>query len=226
MPRPKDPREAQLPHRLERPRRLPIHRIARQGRALEGALPAVRHRLGGGLVAEPVTDPVGVSRVDDRLHAGADDVAELGEEGAGVVARAGKFLVGGVGAFLVRALRPNRFHHSRRLEVVDVCFRGVGVVARGADVVDVEVGGLAEGAFDAVVADVVGVLAGGVAAGRGAGLQCGETLGVVGVEVASVLGGGNEGFVGIAVAEIDVGLFLELGVKPAVVDPESDYKLH
>lgn len=99
---------------------------------------------------------------------------------------------------------------------------GVGVVGGGADVVDVEVAGLGEGAFDAVVAgvdavDAVGVGACALALGQGRG-----ALGVVGVEVGVVLGLGDEGVVAVVEAEVDVGLFLERGVEPAVVDAESD----
>lgn len=35
------------------------------------------------------------------------------------------------------------------------------------------------------------------------------------------MGGGDEGFVGIGVGVIDVGLFLELSVEQAVVDTKS-----
>ena len=48
------------------------------------------------------------------------------------------------------------------------------------------------------------------------------TLRVVGVGEGSVLGGGDHGFVGIAVGEVDVGFLLEGGVEPAVVDSQGD----
>lgn len=165
MPRPEDAREAQLAHALESPRLCPAHRVTRQGRRLEGALPAICDGFGGGLVAEPVADPVGVAGPDDGLHALLDHVGELGEEGAGVVARGGELLVGCVGAFLVCGLCANGLDDGARLQVIDIGFRRVGIVARGADIVDVEIGGLGEGTLDAVVADLVGVCAGGVGAG-------------------------------------------------------------
>ena len=50
----------------------------------------------------------------------------------------------------------------------------------------------------------------------------GRTLRVVGVEVGCMLGGGDHGFVGVAVGEIHVGFFLEGGVEPAVIDTECN----
>ena len=218
VPRPKDPRKAQFAHILKRPRRRAADRVARQRRALERRLAAVGNRLRRGLVAEPVADPVGVSGVDDRLDTRFHHVGELREERAGVVARGGKLLVGRVGAFLVGGLGADGFDDGGGLEVVDVGFWGVGVVARGADVVDVEVGNLAEGPFDRVVADVVRIRAVGITAAGGTRLECGEALAVVGIEVGCVLGGGDERLVGVAVAEVDVGFLLQLCVKPSVID--------
>lgn len=99
---------------------------------------------------------------------------------------------------------------------------GIGVVGGGADVIDVEIARLGEGAFDAVVAgvdavDAVGVGACALALGKGRG-----ALGVVSVQVGVVLGLDDEGVVAVVEAEVDVGLFLESGVEPAVVDAESD----
>lgn len=139
------------------------------------------------------------------------------------VAGVGEFLVGRVGAFLVGALGADLGGHGGGLQVGDVGFRGAGVGARGADVVDVEVGGLGEGALDAVVAGVVGRDAGGVGAGRGgAGLQRRHALLVVGGEVGGALGGADERPVGVGVGVVDVGFVLEDRVEPAVVDAEGD----
>lgn len=160
MPRSKHPRKAQLPHRLERPRLLPRNIKRHQRRALKRSVPIIRHRLSGRLVAEPIADPIRVAGPDNSLHALLDYVRELGEEGAGVVARCGELLVGRIGAFLVGRFGADGLNYGAGLEVADVCLRWVGVVAWGADVVDVEVSGLGKWAFNVVVADFVGVRAG------------------------------------------------------------------
>lgn len=102
--------------------------------------------------------------------------------GLHTVACIGKFVVGGVGAFLVCALRADFRCDSGRLQICDVCSWRIRVRAGGADIVDVEIGALAQRAFDVVVAGVVRGDAGGVCPrDGGAGLQRGQALLVVGV---------------------------------------------
>ena len=159
-----------------------------------------------------------------------DHVRQLAQEGARVVARGGEFLVGPVGAFRVGRLGADGLDDVGVREVGGVGLGGVRVRARGADVVDVEiVGGVAavgfgggQGALDGVVAGIVGGGAVGVGA-RGLALgERGGAVGGVGVEVGGMLRGGDEGFVGVGVREVDIGLLLQGRVEPTVVDAQSD----
>ena len=109
MPRAKNPQKPKIPHLLEIPTMAPRNRIRPQRLRLESALPTIRHRFRRRLAPEPVADPVRVAGPDDGLHARIDDVRELGEEAAGVVASRGEFLVGRIGAFLVRGLGADGF---------------------------------------------------------------------------------------------------------------------
>lgn len=68
------------------------------------------------------------------------------------------------------------------MQICDVRLWRIRVRAGGADIVDVEIGALAQRAFDVVVAGIVRGDAGGVCArDGGAGLQRGQALLVVGV---------------------------------------------
>ena len=101
MPRPKHPQERKVILLLERAALLAVDVIRRQRLGLESRCAGEIDGVGDGLAAEPVADEVGVAGPDDGLHAGFDDVAELGQEAAGVVAGGGEFVVDVVGAFLV-----------------------------------------------------------------------------------------------------------------------------
>ena len=227
MPRPKDPQKAQIIHTLKRAPLGPINRIRLQRLLRERGRCGVGDGVGGAQAAEPVADPVCVAGPDDDADAGLDDGGEGGEERAGVVAGGGEFFVGRVGAFGVGCFGADGGGDGGLEEVGRVGGWWVRVCARFADVVDVEVvegdaavgGGGAEGAFDVAVAGVVGVFAGRVGAGGGGafGEEGGAGFGV-GVGELGVLGCGDDGFVGVVVGEVDVGLFLDGGIVPAVVD--------
>ena len=83
-------------------------------------------------------------------------------------------------------------------------------------------GGLAEGAFDVVVAGIVGGFAVGVGAGGDAFVESRDAFAVIGIGVGSVLGGCDDGFVGVVVGEVYIGFVLKGWVEPAVVDTECN----
>jgi hypothetical protein len=74
-----------------------------------------------------------------------------------------------------------------------------------------------------LVANTIRILTVGVASCFRAFLDSRETLVVVGAQVARALRGVDELLVGVVVTEIDVGLFLNCRVDPAVVDAQGDY---
>ena len=168
MPRTKHPQKAQIIHALERAPLGAIDRIRLQRLRCESLRAGVGDGVCGGEAAEPVADPVCVAGPDDDADAGLNDGGEGGEEAAGVVACAGEFLVGRVGAFGVGCFCADGAGDGGLEEVGRVGGWRVGVCAGFADVVDVEVvegdaavgRGGAEGAFDVVVAGVVGGFAG------------------------------------------------------------------
>ena len=139
MPGSKHPQEAEVVHRLERPPRRPVDGVGRQRRGREGGGAGVGDGVGGGEAAEPVADPVGVAGPHDDADAAFDDGGEGREEVAGVVARGGEFVVGGVGALGVGRFGADGARDRGLEEVAGVGGRWVGVVARFADVVDVKV---------------------------------------------------------------------------------------
>ena len=223
----KHPQEAQIIHRLERASLRAVHGVGRQRRGCESGRAGVGDGVGGGEAAEPIADPVGVAGPHDDADAALHDGVEGGEEVAGVVARVGEFVVGGVGALGVGGLGADGAGDGGFEQVAGVGGGWVRVIARFADVVDVKVvqgdptvcWGGAEGAFDVAVAGVVGVFAGRVGAGGGGAFrEKGAAALCVGVGELGVLGFGDDGFVGVVVGEIDVGLLLDGGVVPAVVD--------
>ena len=118
----------------------------------------------GGETTEPVADPVRVTCPDESGDAGLDDGGKFGAEVAGVcgggsllecffcdyngglgkwwvrtVTGVGEALAGVVGAFLVGTLCANGLLHTCLCQVVAVGFRGVRVVARRSDVIDIKV---------------------------------------------------------------------------------------
>lgn len=142
MPGAKDPREAQISHRLERARLLPGNVVRRQGRCLESTLPAVGDSFSGSLVAEPVADPVRVTGPDDGLNALLHDFGDLREEGSGVVACGAEFQLGCTGAFLIGCLGADGCDYSAGLQIVDVCVWWVWILAWRAYVINVKVADL------------------------------------------------------------------------------------
>ena len=139
MPGSKHPQEAEVFHRLERTRSRPVDGVGRQRCGREGGGAGVGDGVGGGEAAEPVADPVGVAGPHDDADAALDDGREGGEEVAGVVARGGEFVVGGAGALGVGRFGADGARDGGLEEVAGVGGWWVGVVARFADVVDVEV---------------------------------------------------------------------------------------
>lgn len=230
VPGSKDPEEAEVVDRLKRASFSAIDSVRSELQGGEGRGAGIVDGVGGVEAAEPVADPVGVAGPHDDADAALDDGREGGEEAAGVVARGGEFVVGRVGTLGVGCFGADGAGDGGFEEVAGVGGGWVRVGARFADVVDVEVvegdaavgGGGAEGAFDVVVAGVVGVFAGRVGAcGGGAfGEERGTAL-CVGVGELGVLGCGDDGFVGVVVGEVDVGLLLNRGIVPAVVDAQS-----
>lgn len=100
----KDPQKAKLVHGLEGAALRTSHIIRRQLARCKLALAGPRDCIRGREPTIPVADPVGVTGPDDGGDAGLDNVGELREEGAGVVAGGGELLVRRVGAFLVGGL--------------------------------------------------------------------------------------------------------------------------
>ena len=101
MPRRKHPQKPKIILLLERAAWLAVDVVRRERLGLEGRGAGKIDGVGDGLAAEPVADEVGVAGPDDGLHAGFDNVAELGQETAGVVAGGGEFVVDVVGTLLV-----------------------------------------------------------------------------------------------------------------------------
>ena len=181
MPRGKHPQKAQVPHTLKRAPLRARNRIRLQRRIRKRRRPRILYRVRGRQPPKPIADPIRIPRPDERRETRLHDGAERGEERPGIIPRGGEFVVWRVRTLLISCLGADLIGDGRGLEVADVGGRGIGIVARGADIVDVEVGGLAEGAFDVVVAGVVCGDAGGIRArDRGAGLQSGQALRVVG----------------------------------------------
>ncbi|KAL8957580.1 MAG: hypothetical protein Q9193_005184 [Seirophora villosa] len=149
--------------------------IRRQARVLELALPAVDDRLRGGLVADPVANPIGVPGPHNGLYAVLHDVGKLGEKRADSVARGFEGLERCVGACLIHWIFcADGFEHSARLEILGVqFFRRVWIAAQFADIVRVKVTGHGQRGLDVLVADVVRLPADGIRAGRSTGLKSG-----------------------------------------------------
>ena len=168
MPGPKHPQKAKIIHRLDRAPLRPADGIGGQrlGRESRGA--GISDRVGGREAAEPVADEICVAGPQDDADAALDDGGEGGEEVAGVVARGGEFVVGRVWALGICSSRPNSAGDGGLEEVARVGGWWVGIVARFADVVNVEVvegdaavgRGGAEGSFNVAVAGAIGAFAG------------------------------------------------------------------
>ena len=89
----------------------------------------------------------------------------------------------GVGALCVGALSPDCGDDGRIREILVVGFGGVGIVAAGPNVVDVEIGFFGQRPLDASVADVVGVYTIRIGIRAAASLQGREALVVQDVEI-------------------------------------------
>lgn len=222
MPCAKNPQEAKIIHRLVRPTLRSTHTVRRQCLFRKLALARPRHRIGSRESTKPIADPVGIAGPDDRGDARLDDVGKLAEEGTGIVACGGEFLVGCIGALLVGGFGADGLNNICVGQVVGICFWRIGVVGWRPDVVDVEIARLGERPFNAVVAGVDAVDTVGIGACTLTFRKGWGALRVVSVQIAIVLGLGDESFVAIAEAKVDVRLFLELSVEPAIVDAKGD----
>ena len=145
------------------------------------------------------------------------------------VASSSEFLVRRIWTLSVCGFSANGTGDGWLEEIARVGLWWVWIFARLADIVDVKVvGGNASiclgGAkrpFDAVVAGVIRGLACTVGPRSLARIESWHALAVVGVEVGGVLSSGDNGFIGVVVGEVHVGLVLEGRIKPTVVDAEG-----
>lgn len=92
------------------------------------------------------------------------------------VSGCGKLVPRRIGALLVSALRPNRSDHGRVCKILTICFRGIRIIAASPNIVNVEIRLLCQGALDALVTDIIGADAGGVAPRTPACLQRGNAF--------------------------------------------------
>jgi len=69
MTRPKNPQPAQIAHTLKRPRTCSTNRITTYRLTLKRGLPTVHNRVRSREPAEPVADPVCVTRPDESCDA-------------------------------------------------------------------------------------------------------------------------------------------------------------
>jgi hypothetical protein len=236
----KDSQPAEVVNGLELATGLAADGVVLHGGGAEGRGAGILDGVGDVKTSEPVADPVGVAGPDDGLDTGGDDVGERCEEGTGIWFRISRryrmgwlgrrTIAGGrelgvrsVGALGVGALGTDGLHDGGAGQVGGVGLRRIRVVAWLADIIDVPISGLRDGALDAVSACAVGIGAIAIIARCcGALLESGEAVVVVGVGVRVVIGLANEGLVGVVVAEIDVRLVLEDRVVPAVVDGKGN----
>lgn len=107
---------------------------------------------------------------------------------------------------MVGALGSNGLLHAGLRYISTVRLWRVWVVAGRPDIVNVKVPNAAQGPFDVLVADIVGIRAVGVGQGGVALGEGGSALLVVGVEVRLAVSGIDELAVGVVVGEIDIGL--------------------
>jgi len=122
------------------------------------------------------------------------------------VTRVREATAGCVGAFLVGAFGSNRLLHTGLRNIGTVRLWRVRVVAGSPDIVDIKVRDAAQGPFNVLITDVVGIRAVCVCQGRVALVESGSALLVVGVEIGLVVSGIDERAVGVVVREIDIGL--------------------
>ena len=106
MPGPKHPQPTQVPLRLERAPRRPVHGVALHRQALEGRLAAVGDGVCGGEATEPVADPICVSGPDEGGYTRLDDGGEGGKEGARVWLKVCQFSRVGEGMLRGNILSP------------------------------------------------------------------------------------------------------------------------
>lgn len=133
-----------------------------------------------------------------------------------------KLVVRSVWTFLVFRTRANGFDNVGIGEVGGVRLRRKRVVLRLADIIHVKVTRLADRPLNIGVADAVGISAVGVGACLGAFLDRWQTLAVVDAQQTRAIGRVDKLFVGVVVAVLDIRLFLDGRVGPAVVDSQCD----
>lgn len=231
------PQERKVVHIFERTLLDAIDRIRRQILGLERRLSGKSNSIGNLVVTKPVADPVGVARPHDNIDSGLDHVGESGQERARVyvvscallgskreltISRLRKLVIRSVRAFLVIRTRTNGFDNVGVGEVGTVCLRRKRVVSWLADIVHIKVTRITDRPLNVGVADTVGVSTVGVGACLGAFLDRWQTLAVVDAQQTGAIGRVDELVVGVVVAVLDVRLFLDGRVDPAVVDSQCD----
>ena len=188
-----------------------------------------------------IADPIRVPSPDQRLNPRLHHVRKRSQEGTTIyqstrqhpqlptkrarhtITRRRKFIIRRIRTLLILGLRANRLHHGRILQIAHIRLRRIGIRARGAHIIDIEVGDRSERSFDRAVANIIRVHAGGIGARDAATLfERGQAVGVIAIGVGGSLRRVDEGPVGIAEAVVDVGFVLQDGVEPAVVDAEGD----
>ena len=130
--------------------------------------------------------------------------------------------VGTAGAILVLRLGTDLLLDLWVGQIVLVRVGRVGVVGWCADVVDVEVAAVADGVLDPHRAGLAGGRAQVIVLVLETFLQGGEAVALKDFIVAVTVGLVDELAVGVVEGEVNVGLLLDLGIKEAVVDAQSD----
>lgn len=107
-------------------------------------------------------------------------------------------------------------------QIGHVCRRRIWIIGRLPDIIHIPVTRTHNLLIDVFVADVIRVGAVTISACLCAFLNSRETFVLVSVQEAGTLGGINELLVRVVVGEVDIGLFLDCRVEPAVVHAEGD----
>jgi hypothetical protein len=101
-----------------------------------------------------------------------------------------KLLIRRIRTLSIRALGTNSSHDALALQIRSVRLWRIRIIARLSNIVDVEICCFRQGAFDVVIAGVICIFAGGIAAGYGSALLEEREAGRgVGREVGIVLRG-------------------------------------
>lgn len=117
--------------------------------------------------------------------------------------------VGRIRAFSISCLGADGLHHSRRLQIRQVCFRRERVILGASDVVDIKAGERLQGTLDGRAAHVVGVATGGIITSQSCALgKRWYALLLVGGDVCAILLRGDELLVRVVGGVVDVVLVL------------------